>query len=469
MPVSVQHEEVGQTAVMRKPPPRPLPTGPLAWMGVYRDLANEPIDTFFRFAVGSDRALLNIGTRRMLLVSHPDDVAEVLVNQNRRFHKGRALRLMHRVLGDGLLTSEDDFWRRQRRLAQPAFHRQRVAQYGQAILEVTERQLSEWDDEQERDVARDMTRLGLSVAGTCLFGMEVGDQADVVRTNLAAAMRYGNRIIKAIWPPPRWMPSPGRRRFEEAAGHLDQVVFDIIDRRRRAAQDGAAPPDDLLALLMAARDDAGHPMTDQQLRDECMTLLLAGHETSANALSWTFYLLDRHPEAAQRLRQELDHVLAGAPLSSERVGQLPYLAAVVSEVLRLYPPVWLMVRESIEPFWLGGETYPAGLQVLISPFVVQHDARWFPDPEAFFPERWLDDAPPERPSLAYLPFGAGPRLCIGRPFALLEISLVLATVLSRWELRRSEPTPVGADPLITLRPRGGRGGRDGLLMTLRRR
>lgn len=456
-------------AVMREPRPRPLPHGPLAWMGVYRDLASEPIDTFFRFAAASDRALLNIGTRRMLLISHPDDVAHVLISQNRRFHKGRALRLMHRVLGDGLLTSEDDFWRRQRRLAQPAFHRQRVAQYGEAILEVTERLLDEWHDGQERDVARDMTRLGLSVAGTCLFGMEVGDQADVVRTNLAAAMRYGNRIIKAIWPPPPWMPSPGRRRFEEAARHLDHVVFDIIDRRRRAAADGAAPPDDLLALLMEAQDDAGRPMTDQQLRDECMTLLLAGHETSANALSWTFYLLSRHPEVAERLRQELDGCLAEAPLSSERVDRLPYLRAVVSEALRLYPPVWLMVRESVAPFDLGGDPYPAGLQVLISPFVVHHDGRWFPDPEAFRPERWLAGAKDDRPALAYLPFGAGPRLCIGRPFALLEISLVLATVLSRWELSRTDAAPVAADPLITLRPRGGPGGRDGLLMALRQR
>ncbi len=455
-------------AVMREPAPRPLPTGPLAWMSVYRDLANQPLDTFFRFGAVSDRALLNIGTRRMLLVSHPDDITEVLVNQNRRFRKGRALRLMHRVLGDGLLTSEGDLWRRQRRLAQPAFHRQRVSQYGAAIVELTQTLLAEWEDGVERDVARDMTRLGLSVAGACLFGMEVGHQADVVRTNLTAAMRYGNRTIKALWAPPRWLPSPGRQRYERAAANLDAVVFDIIERRRRA-QDSGSPPQDLLGLLMEARDEEGRPMTDQQLRDESMTLLLAGHETSANALSWTFYLLDRHPAAAARLEEELAETLRGHAPTSDDVARLSYLAAVVSESLRLYPPVWLMVRESQLAFQLGGEEYPPGLQVLISPFVVHHDARWHPEPEQFRPERWLNDSARLRPALSYLPFGAGSRLCIGRPFALLEISLVLAAVLSRWRLERAAVAPVGVDPLITLRPRGGPGGRDGLLMTPRRR
>lgn len=456
-------------AVMRESPHRPLPTGRWAWMSVYRDLAREPLDTLFRFAVRSDRAMVNIGARRMLLLSHPDDIAEVLLHQNRRFHKGRALRLMQRVLGEGLLTSEDEFWRRQRRLAQPAFHRQRVAQYGTTMVDLTTRLLADWRDGAERDTARDMTRLALAVAGTCLFGMNVGDQAEVVQQNLVTAMRYGNHIIKALWPPPPWVPSVGRQRYERAVNALDALVFHII-QQRQAGVTGPTADEDLLALLMAARDDAGHPMTDQQLRDECMTLLLAGHETSANALAWTLYLLDQNRPARDRLEDELDRVLADAPPTVGNLEQLPYLSAVVSESLRLYPPVWLMVRESTAPFALGDTTYPEGLQVLISPFVVHHDGRWFRDPERFRPERWLDGSTRGLPPFAYLPFSGGPRLCIGRPFALMEVSLVLATVLSQWRLERSsEHPPVTADPLISLRPRGGAGGRDGLLMTVARR
>jgi len=456
-------------AVMRESPHRPLPTGRWAWLGVYRDLAREPLDTFFRFAVRTDRAMLNIGTRRMLLLSHPDDIAEVLQHQNRRFHKGRALRLMQRVLGEGLLTSEDDFWRRQRRLAQPAFHRQRVAQYGVTMVDLTEGLLADWRDGVERDTARDMTRLALAVAGTCLFGMNVGEQAEVVQQNLVTAMRYGNHIIKALWPPPPWVPSLGRRRYERAVNALDALVFHIIQQR----QEGITKPagdEDLLALLMAARDDAGHPMTDQQLRDECMTLLLAGHETSANALAWTFYLLDQNRAARDRLEAELDRGLPSGHPTVADLEHLPYLSAVVSESLRLYPPVWLMVRESTAPFELDGAAYPEGLQVLISPFVVHHDARWFREPERFLPERWLDNSTRGLPPFAYLPFSGGPRLCIGRPFALMEVSLVLATVLSQWRLERSpNHPPVTADPLISLRPRGGAGRQDGLLMTMRRR
>jgi cytochrome P450 len=458
-------------AVRRDAPLRPLPTGPLAWFSVYRALAADPLDTLFRFAVRSDRSLLNIGTRRMLLVSHPDDIAQVLLHQHRRFHKGRAMRLMRRVLGDGLLTSEDEFWLRQRRLAQPAFHRQRVARYGDAMVDITERMLSQWSDQEVRDVARDMTALALTVAGACLFSMEVGDRADQIRSSLMSAMRYGNRTIKALMTPPAWMPSPGRSRFERAADTLDRVVYDIIDRRRSAvAQSPTGEGDeDLLGLLMAARDDEGRPMTDRQLRDESMTLLLAGHETSANALAWTFYLLDQNPAARDRLERELDETLAGAAPSADRLARLPYLGAVVSEALRLYPPVWLLVRESVAPFTLGRDEYPAGLQVLASPYVVHHDGRWFDAPEAFLPERWLDGRTDKLRPFAYLPFGGGPRLCIGRPFALLEVSLVLATVLSRWRITRPAGGPVAADPLISLRPRGGPNGRDGLLMVAQRR
>jgi cytochrome P450 len=430
------------------------------WLDLYRRLRDDPLGTFTAAAREyGDRVRLGIGPRELLLLSSPDDIEQVLVMQNRKFHKGRGLTFTSRVLGNGLLTSEGEFWRRQRRLAQPAFHRQRIAAMAHTMVDYAERHTGTWRDGEVRDIAEDMMRLTFAIAARTLFGVDVEDEADTVREVLTLAMRHTNRRIRALVRVPPWVPTPANRRFERAAARLDHVVLRIIQARR---EDPNAH-DDLLGLLMGARDEDGSGLSDRQLRDESMTLLLAGHETTANALTWAWYLLDRHPAARAALEAEVDQVLEGRRPTPEDAGRLTYANAVVSEALRLYPPAWIIGRRAVEPFTLGPHTFPAGTQVLMSQWVVHRDPRFYDRPDQFLPERWLDGRTKGLPPFAYFPFGGGPRLCIGKPFALMEAVLVLAVTASRFRLELVEGHPVEPEPLITLRPRYG------LKMTVRRR
>ncbi|MGC8489103.1 MAG: cytochrome P450, partial [Clostridia bacterium] len=347
---------------------------------------------------GGDRVRLEIGPYELLLISGPQDIEQVLVTQNRRFTKGRALQYTRRVLGRGLLTSEGDFWRRERRLIQPAFHRQRIHGMGQVMVDYASRAARSWQDGAVYDAAAEMMRLTFSIAAATLFSAEVSRDADVVRETLTIAMRHVNGRVRTLVRLPAWMPTPSNRRFERAATRLDQVVHGIIRARRQ--EDGDRDGDDLLALLMAATDTDGSHLSDQQLRDEIMTLLLAGHETTANLLAWTWLLVDQNPAARDALEREWDTVLGERPVSADDYPALPYTNAVVSEVLRLYPPAWIIGRAAVEPFELPPLTLPAGTQVLMSPWIVQRDRRLFADPDAFRPERWLDGSTRNLPPFA---------------------------------------------------------------------
>lgn len=398
-----------------------------------------------------DRVWLEIGPYQVLLLSGPEDIEEVLVRQNRCFIKGRTLQHARPLLGQGLLTSEGDVWRRHRRLAQPAFHRDRVHAMGQTILDQTMRASGRWHDGDVRDMAEEMMRLTFAIATDTLFGTALDAAAQTVRESLTTAMRHVNGRVKTLLRLPDWVPTPEMRRFQAAVGELDAVVHHII----RTRQAGGPDHDDVLALLMAASDEEGRGLSEKELRDEVMTLLIAGHETTATLLAWTWLLLDRHPTARQRLDQELSEGLPDGPVTVDRLQELPYTGAVISEALRLYPPAWIINRASIAPFELASHTLPAGTQVLISPYVVHRDPRSFPDPEAFAPERWLQEGPTTRHPFAYIPFGGGPRLCIGRPMALLEARLILAAVGHSWHFSLVPGHPVEPEPLITLRPRHG--------------
>ena len=399
-----------------------------------------------------DIALVQYGPRPVYLLSHPDAVEAVLVTHSRSFAKGYFYRLLHQLLGHGLLTSEGAVWRRQRRLMQPAFHRQQVAGYGATMVAYTQRLLADWQDGQVRDIHADMMALTLQVVCQALFDADVAEEAPEVGTALMVALQAIDGLMNGpAFLLPDWVPTPGKRRLDRAVRQLDQLIYRLIaERRQRGARRG-----DLLSLLLQARDDNGSGMTDQQLRDEAMTIVLAGHETTALALSWAWYLLAQDPAAEHRLQAEVDQVLAGRPPTVGDLPHLPEAERIILEAMRLYPPIPAVGRETTTLVEIGGYLLPAGTNVMLSPWVVQRDRRFFAEPEAFRPERWVDGLAKRLPRGAYFPFGGGPRLCIGQPFALLEAQLILATIAQRYTLALLPDHPVIPEPSLTLRPKYG--------------
>lgn len=385
-------------------------------------------------------------------LNHPDHIDHVLVRNNRNFIKSRRTREQLRFLGEGLLTSEGSFWRRQRRLAQPAFHKERVAAYGRVMVDLTEATVSTWREGEIRDIHQEMMRLTLRIAATTLLGSEVEEEAERVGAALEVLARRFSGPKSYLLPVPEALPTPANRRFHRAVAQLDDIVYGII-RRRREAGGGAG---DLLSMLMEARDEVtGEQMSDEHLRDEALTVLLAGHETSAIALSWTFYLLCQHPEVYGMLLAELSEVLGGRAPGVEDLQLLRYTDMVVKESMRLYPPAWGIGREAVGDCEIGGYEVPSGTQLVISPWVMHRDPRYFEDPETFDPDRWAGDAARKLPKYAYFPFGGGPRLCIGQSFARMEIVLVLAAIAQRFEFGLVEGQQIKPRPSITLRPDKG--------------
>ena len=390
------------------------------------------------------------------LLNSPDHIEYVLVRNNRNFIKSRGERVSLGFLGQGLLTSEGSFWRRQRRLAQPAFHRERISSYGEVMVQSAERMTATWRDGEARDVHRDMMRLTLEIVARTLFGVplkpaefeEVGGALAVI------AERFTGRG-GVFFQVPEKVPTPGNLRFKGALRQLDTLIYGIIRSRRESGEE-VGSRGDLLSMLLAARDEeTGEGMGDRQLRDEVMTILLAGHETTANALSWSWRLLAKHPEAENKLHDELDEVLAGRPPAVEDLPRLRYADMVVKESLRLYPPAWAFGREAVGDCEIGGYHVPAGTQLIMSQWVTHRDPRFYEVPAEFRPERWKDGLAERLPRYAYFPFGGGPRLCIGQSFAKMEAVLLLATMAQRFRLRPVPGERTTPQPSITLRPRNG--------------
>ncbi len=404
------------------------------------------------------------GTIQAYLLVHPDHVAQVLQENHRNYRKDRlSYDRLKPTVGEGLLTSEGDLWLRQRRLIQPAFHRQRIASFGSLMVESTLAMLDRWEarygDGQTFDVFAEMTRLALEIASKTLFGTSLSEDADRVGQAVSFASLHTNRRMQSYFELPLSLPLPGNRRFRREIRALDEVVYRLIGDRRRAGQRS----DDLLSLLVDARDEAtGEKMADHQLRDEVMTIMLAGHETTAVALSWTWYLLSRHPAVAARLRAELSDVLGGRPPRVEDLPRLPYTEMVVEEAMRLYPPAWILSRSPIADDVVGGYWIPADKMVMLCPYLTHRHSAFWENPEGFDPERFSPARSAGRPRYAYFPFGGGPRLCIGSGFAVQEARLVLATVAQRVRLDLAPGCSVRPQPLITLRPSSG------IRMTMRR-
>jgi cytochrome P450 len=400
-----------------------------------------------------DVVAIRLGPARIWVLNHPDLVEEVLVHQNRRFIKHFALRAATPSLGRGLLTSEGDFWRRQRRLAQPAFHRDRIAAYGQVMVDYAERMLRTWADGQRRDVQADMMRLTLEIVTKTLFDADIAAESAGIASAMETLIESFTDRVNRLVPLPVWLPVPANFRFRGAMRLVEGILSGIIAERRRTGEDRG----DLLSMLLHAQDTEGDGsgMTDRQLRDEAVTLFMAGHETTANTLAWVWSLLSGHPEAEAKLHAELDAVLAGRPPSVADLPRLPYTEWVVTEALRVLPTVWLVGREAIEPTEVGGYRVPKGTTLWMSQWVIHRDGRWFDEPESFRPGRWADGLAKRIPHYAYFPFGGGPRVCIGNHFAQMEAVLLLATIARRFRVRVPQGTVIRPIPTMTLRPEGG--------------
>ncbi|MBM7115952.1 cytochrome P450 [Archangium primigenium] len=433
---------------LRPPGPRALPV-----LGSLVDYTRDPLG-FLDACVRDHGDVVGfelLGTPNFFL-QRPEHIEHVLVTRNRNYIKEPFQRelLGGRLLGKGLATSEGEAWLRQRRLMQPAFHRQRIAGYGQVMAGFARQQLEAWRDGEIRDVNADMMRLTLGIAVKTLFGLELHGAEESAGPSLARIMDHFSQMQAFLFP--EWLPTPENLRFRAAVQRLDTFVFSVI-QQRRAAGGGA---EDLLSLLLEARDEDGQRLSDPEVRDEVMTLLIAGHETTSLALTFCLHLLAHHPEAEAALHQELDTVLAGRPPGMEDLAALPFTEAVVKEALRLYPPAWTLGREALEDDEIGGWHIPRGAVVSANPWTVHRDARLYEEPLAFRPQRWRDGLEQRLPRFAWFPFGGGPRLCIGVSFAMMETRLVLATLAQRF---RFESVPgeetVALLASISLRPKSG--------------
>jgi cytochrome P450 len=435
-------------AIHKKFPPGPS-DGLKRWsLGPLND---NPLEYFSKLAREyGDVAGIRVLNFKTIFINHPDTIEEVLVTNARKYTKGRVLRANRHVFGEGLLTSEGEFWLRQRRLAQPAFHRARIASYAATMVEYTQRMLEDWRGGEERDAHQVMMRLTLQIVGKTLFDADVERHAQDVGKSLELLLEIGANFRRTIFVP-HWLPTPANLRVKREVAQIENILYRIIAERRASGRDTG----DLLSMLLAAQDEDGSRMTDRQLRDEAITLFLAGHETTASTLSWTWWLLAQNPAAEAKLHAELDAVLGGRTPSLDDLPKLSYTGHVITESLRLHPPAWGLARLALEDHEIAGYPVTKGMGVAMAQWVVHRDPRWYDAPEEFRPERWEGDLLKQLPKFAYFPFGGGPRQCIGNAFALMETSLILATIAQKFRLRLSADHPVEPLASITLRPRHG--------------
>lgn len=429
-----------------------FPPGPYAGLKgwSFRALNQSPLEMFSELARYGDIVGIRVVNFSNIFVNHPDLIEEVLVTHPRRYIKGRVLRANRHVFGDGLLTSEGDFWLRQRRLVQPAFHRARIAAYAETMVEYTQRMLESWRAGDERDVHQEMMRLTLQIVAKTLFDADVARDTQDVGKSLELLLELGADFRRTLFVP-HWVPTLTNLRIKREIAFIEGILYRIISERRASGRDTG----DLLSMLLHAQDEDGSRMSDKQLRDETITLFLAGHETTASSLSWTWWLLAQNPAVEAKLHAELDEVLSGRTPSIDDLARLPYTANVITESLRLYPPAWGLARVVVENHELGGYPVKKGMGVAMAQWVVHRDTRWYDAPEEFRPERWEGDFAKRIPRFAYFPFGGGPRLCIGNNFALMEAALILATVAQKYRLHLVPNHPVVPLASITLRPRYG--------------
>ena len=447
-------------------PPRPvvdradLPPGPpeLPVIGQTLRYMRNPIGLMQDAARYGDLVTLSTKPALVYLVNHPDLIRDVVVTHHQKMGRGPNVEVMKYLMGESVVTAMGPEHLRQRRLIQPSFNRHRIDAHAEVMQTYAAEHQAVWASGQRLDMAREMSALTLRIVVKTLFGAEL--DSDVQR--IGAAFAFSNKYISArANQPPRMrhimhrLPAPFTRRFKRARADLDEIVYALIARRRQSD----APGDDLLSLLLESQfeDDDGQirAMTDEQARNETVTLFAAGHETTAVTLAWAWYLLATHPDSYARFHAELDDVIGDRPPTLADLPNLTFTDQALSETLRLYPPIWFWGRMSFEPFELGGYHVPAGAFILAPQLIAQHDGRWFDDPLAFRPDRWTAEFRKTLPQFAYYPFGGGPRRCIGDGFAMMEAKLIMATIGQRWRMRHDQRHRPKMLPLISLRPKGG--------------
>ncbi len=389
----------------------------------------------------------------LYFVADPACIEEILVKKAESFRKERTTRFLTRVVGKGLLVNEGESWRRQRRLVQPAFHHQQLQSYAALMTGAVNRAMVGWHGDEVRDVHADMMAVTLTIVAETLFGADLSSEAGDVGGAISELMEDFSRMLGLAvrFQPPVWVPTPANLRMRRARARIDALILRLI-AERKATVDAR---DDLLTLLIRARDEGGGAMTETQVRDEAMTLFLAGHETTALTLTYSLYLLATHPEWQARLVDELAGVLGGRSPGLADLDRLPLTERVVLESMRLYPPAWGIAREALTPVEIGGYQFRKGAEFVMAPWVVHRDRRWFPEPESFNPARWENDLQKRLPRFTYFPFGGGPRVCIGNRFAMMEAKLVLAAAVQKFRFEPTPETEVRLFPSVTLRPRGG--------------
>jgi cytochrome P450 len=429
-------------------------SGPRGVFGTLRAFREDPL----RFLIDMSRAYgpvahFQLGRVDARLVTRPSGVRRILQDNNENYgRQTRAHAALRATLGNGLITSDGDFWRRQRRIAQPAFHKQRIASFAAVMTSAAEELVGRWQPLAARgeslDIFPELLRLTLQILGRSLFSLELGGASAAVGEGLDVVLHHTMETLHSIFPVPEVIPTPANRRFKAALRALDAVVLDLIQQRRQSTGQN-----DLLSMLVDMRDaETGEGMTDRQLRDEVMTLMLAGHETTSVALAWTFTFLSRYPGVRRTLEDELKAVLGGRAAGFEDLPRLRYTRMVLEETMRLLPPAWVVTRSAIADDEVDGYLVPAGSRLLVSPYVTHRDPALWPNPEGFDPLRFEAS---EQPRYAYFPFGGGPHLCIGAGFAMMEAQIVLATVAQHLRLDLVPGHPVEVEPLVTLRPRHG--------------
>lgn len=436
----------------------------------------DPMGFLMRMARDhGDLVHFQMGPTHICLLNHHSDIKDVLVTHHRNFVKTPGLlqrrrrRVLRRatwlklLLGEGLLTSEGTAHRRQRRNLQPAFHPHRIATYGAIMTDYAVRMLERWQDGEALDIGREMRRLTLSIVGKTLFGADVESEAEEMSEAFATILELQGRITMPLAVVLQKFPLPATRSFRRALDRVHAIIARSIEERQASGHD----PGDLLSIILHAQhdEDGEAGLTDAQVWDHMRTFFLTGYFTTANALTWTWYVLSQHPDVEAKLHAELDLVLAGRLATMDDLKHLPYTEMVFSEVLRLYPPIWIMSRWVLNDYEIGHYVLPAKSLVLISQYVAHHSPRYFPDPFRFDPQRWTPEAKAERPMFAYFPFGGGPRQCVGEGFAWMEAMLIVATLAQRWQMRLVPGHPVDIEPQAssTLRPKYG------MRMTLKRR
>lgn len=433
------------------PPGQQMSTPQLLWFALTQKFDGLEY-AFVTSETFGPAAYSEMGPMKVFQFTDPDLIHEVLVEKAAQFQKGNILRRAFvPFLGQGLLTSEGEFWKRQRKLAQPAFHPRRVDSYGDVMVAYTDRMLDSWHTGQTLWLDREMMKLTLGIVCKTLFDADVSEEADRIGDLVNEVLEFANETIADPFPLPEWVPTPRRQKLKAAMTELDAIIQRIIDARRQSNADRG----DLLSMLLSARDDNDQGMSDKQLRDEVMTLFLAGHETTAMTMAWAWYLLTTHPAVYDRLQAEVDTVLAGRAPTVADLAQLPYAERVIKEALRLYPAAPGANRQPLEDTTIGGYPVKKGVELSLSIWAMHRSDRYFPKPDQFDPERFSPEREKEIPKGAYLPFGGGPRVCIGNAFALMEARLLLVRMVQRARLELIPGQTIKPIQLLTVRPVNG--------------